>query len=225
MHHYTNLVRIKAIANAIHPLNTKIVFVGGAVVSLYADKIAFNARPTDDVDIVIEVLDYSAYSRFEDQLRQVGFQNDIYSGVICRYKIQGITVDILPTKSNSTMLANRWHEEGFNNAIEYPLQDANTIFILNPAFFVASKFAAFNDRGNNDGRTSKDFEDIVFVFQNRERIWLELDQSDPSVKLYLQEQFKTLSKNPYLREWIECHLDRNNEKMAHLIIQEIGARG
>ncbi|MBK7790340.1 MAG: hypothetical protein IPJ54_17570 [Saprospiraceae bacterium] len=111
MHHYTNLVRIKAIANAIHPLNTKIVFVGGAVVSLYADKIAFNARPTDDVDNVIEVLDYSAYSRFEDQLRQVGFQNDIYSGVICRYKIQGITVDILPTKSNSTMLANRWHEE------------------------------------------------------------------------------------------------------------------
>lgn len=88
MHHYTNLVRIKAVANAINPLNKKIVFVGVAAVSLYADNISLNVRPTEDVDVIVEVLDYTEFSQFEDKLRQIGFQNDILSGIICRYTIE-----------------------------------------------------------------------------------------------------------------------------------------
>lgn len=221
MHHYTNLVRIKAVANAINPLNKKIVFVGGAAVSLYADNISLNVRPTEDVDVIVEVLDYTEFSQFEDKLRQIGFQNDILSGIICRYTIEGITVDILPVKSNATMHANPWHEEGFNNAIEYKLMDANSIFILSPGYFLASKFSAFNDRGNNDGRTSKDFEDVVFILQNRKNIWNELNEADPKVKIYLQKQFQRLFQNPYLREWVECHLDRNLENSASWMLQKM----
>ena len=118
------------------------------------------------------------------------------------------------------MHANPWHEEGFNNAIEYKLMDANSIFILSPGYFLASKFSAFNDRGNNDGRTSKDFEDVVFILQNRKNIWNELNEADPKVKIYLQEQFQRLFQNPYLREWVECHLDRNLENSASWMLQK-----
>jgi len=34
------------------------VFVGGATISLYADKPVMEIRPTDDIDVIIEVLNY-----------------------------------------------------------------------------------------------------------------------------------------------------------------------
>jgi len=39
-------------------LHEDVVFVGGATVSLYADLKATESRPTDDVDIIIELASY-----------------------------------------------------------------------------------------------------------------------------------------------------------------------
>lgn len=36
--HYTNIVRLKAISNALELLNEEVVFVGGAILALYVDK-------------------------------------------------------------------------------------------------------------------------------------------------------------------------------------------
>ena len=58
MNHQTNIVRIKAVANALRKLNEKVVFVGGATISLYPDRAVFEVRPTDDVDVIIEILNY-----------------------------------------------------------------------------------------------------------------------------------------------------------------------
>lgn len=45
---YKNIVRLKAVAKALAFLETKVVFVGGAVASLYADDPARGeVRPTD----------------------------------------------------------------------------------------------------------------------------------------------------------------------------------
>lgn len=54
---------------------------------------------------------------------------------------------------------------------------------------------AFRNRGGGDGRWSSDFEDIVYVLNNRTRIWKELFESDEIVKHYLKEQFKALHVN------------------------------
>jgi hypothetical protein len=40
-----------------------VVFVGGATVSLYADRIAAEVRPTDDIDILLETLRANRYIR------------------------------------------------------------------------------------------------------------------------------------------------------------------
>lgn len=55
MSHQANITRIKAVSNALGSLKDQVVFVGGATVSLYADRAAAEARPTDDVDIVVEI--------------------------------------------------------------------------------------------------------------------------------------------------------------------------
>ena len=56
MSHHTNIVRIKAVANALNELKEKVVFVGGATISLYPDSPVLEVRPTDDIDVIIEIL-------------------------------------------------------------------------------------------------------------------------------------------------------------------------
>lgn len=81
----TNIIRIKAVANILNQLNEEFVFVGGATVSLYGDVCKAEARPTDDVDVIIELASYTGYAQLDENLRKLGFENDIESGVLCRY--------------------------------------------------------------------------------------------------------------------------------------------
>jgi hypothetical protein len=106
--YHTNIVRIKAVANALGSLIKKIVFVGGATISLYLDRPVFEIRPTDDVDVIIEILNYQDRTSLEQRLLEIGFSPDIESGVVCRYNIQGIIVDIMPTNDPSIGFNNIW---------------------------------------------------------------------------------------------------------------------
>jgi len=71
---HENLVRIKAVANILKGLDQPYVFVGGATVSLYSTQkaLAESIRPTDDVDVVIELASYADHSKMEERLRKQG---------------------------------------------------------------------------------------------------------------------------------------------------------
>jgi len=97
MSHRENITRIKAVYFALEELASEVVFVGGATVSLYSTRPEAETRPIDDVDIVVEIFHYKEYAAIEEKLRNKGFANDATSGVICRYTIHGITVDVMPT--------------------------------------------------------------------------------------------------------------------------------
>jgi predicted nucleotidyltransferase len=133
---------------------------------------AEQVRPTTDVDMVVEIATYAEYAELEEHLRKLGFRNDVSSGVICRYTVDGLTVDILPTGKNVLGFHNRWYVEGFRDSMAYDIGDQETIRIFSPPYFLASKIDAFNDRGHNDGRSSSDFEDIVYILNNRPAIWM-----------------------------------------------------
>ena len=197
MNHHQNIVRIKAVHNSLADLKDKVVFVGGATISLYADRQTLDVRPTNDVDVIIEILNYIEGTKLEEKLRAFGFENDKESEIICRYKIQGIIVDIMPTTSESLGFSNRWYPEGFKNAIDYEIDDRNTVKILASPYFIAVKLEAFNDRGRGDGRTSQDFEDIVFILENRQTIWEELNSVEGEIRTYLIDEFKKLKENNF----------------------------
>jgi hypothetical protein len=145
MSHLLNIVRIKAVANALSALNVKIVFVGGATISLYPDRPVFEVRPTDDIDVIVELLSYLDRTKMEERLRAIGFIQDVESGIVCRYKIQGIVVDIMPTGDDSIGFSNRWYPDGFENSVVYAIDKGNSINILSPRYFIATKLEAFND--------------------------------------------------------------------------------
>jgi len=112
MNHQNNIYRIKTVYEALDELQNTVVFVGGATVSFYADQQTFEVRETDDVDVIIEILNYAAHANLEEQLREKGFANDIMSKVRCRYKVKGITVDIMPTTDIAMGFENLWYELG-----------------------------------------------------------------------------------------------------------------
>lgn len=160
MSHHTNIVRIKSVSNLLGDLKDKVVFVGGTTLSLYSSRRTFEVGPTDDVDVIIEILNYAQRVELEDKIRSLGFANDVASGVICRWQIEKITVDIMPTEDTSMGFGNKWYPEGYKKAIDYTIDDRCTVRILDSPYFLATKFEAFKARGNYDGRTSHDFEDI-----------------------------------------------------------------
>lgn len=221
MSYHLNITRIKAVHHALEELAPQVVFVGGATVALYAERPYTDARATDDVDILVELVNYQGYADVEEQLRKKGFENDIESGVICRYKVQGITVDIMPTSDAALGFTNKWYPEAFANAQKKLIDEMVTVNIFQPVYFLATKLEAFKDRGGNDGRTSTDFEDIVFILNKRNSVWQELQLSTEKVKEYLKTSFKEWLNEKYIEEWISCHLDFDEQRRVDFIIHSL----
>ena len=55
MNNHLNITRIKSVYHALNDLRERVVFVGGAVVSLYIDSKTVEIRPTDHIDVVVEI--------------------------------------------------------------------------------------------------------------------------------------------------------------------------
>lgn len=208
MNMHINIVRIKAVAQVLSSLEEEFVFVGGATVALYIDNpdLADEVRPTDDIDVIVEIATYSGYAALEERLRAIGFVNDVESGVLCRYKIQGIIVDIMPTDENAIGFSNRWYPGGFKNAIKLTLDKWTTVKIFSLPYFVASKWEAYKNRGGNNYRTSKDFEDLVYVFENVESFEDKFKDAPNDLLAYLKSEFQPIVNTSVFKEGLYAHM-------------------
>src|ERR1035441_8159091 len=199
MSHHINVVRIKGVYNALDLLKDEVVFVGGATVSLYADNpLQADVRPTMDIDVLVEILTYGGYAKVQEMLAGLGFHVDQESKIICRYKYQGLIVDIMPIDEGVLGFSNKWYKGGYATRMGYDLDERTRINIFSPPYFIASKLEAFISRGKNDGRQSRDFEDIVFVLDNRKNIWEEMNSADEILREYLIKQFTLLLEKPHI---------------------------
>jgi hypothetical protein len=107
-----NVLMLELVAQRLgSDLCSKFAFVGGAVVGLLiTDPANPPIRATRDVDIVAEVLALSGYRRIEKALRERGFTQDMRADApICRWQVDGITVDVMPTIEEVLGFANRWY--------------------------------------------------------------------------------------------------------------------
>jgi hypothetical protein len=220
MSHQENISRIRAVNNALASLKESVVFVGGATVSLYAERPTEDVRPTEDIDVIIELWAYKDYSAIDERLRNLGFVNDQESGVICRYTINGIIVDVMPTSKETLGFSNRWYPSGFANSIVHDIGEGK-IRIFKPSYFIASKIEAFKSRGSNDGRTSTDFEDIIFVLENNSSIWEEMKNAEIELKQYLKSSFQILINNQHFEEWVDAHAGYSVNSATQYILERL----
>lgn len=114
----------------------------------------------------------------------------------------------MPTDDPSIGFSNKWYPAGFEHAVTHRFEEGGPVRILAAPYFIATKLEAFKSRGKNDGRSSHDFEDIVFVLENRKQVWKEFENCDQAIKEYLKSEFSILLNIPYISEWIDCHVER-----------------
>jgi hypothetical protein len=89
-----NIELLELAESTLGELVDQVVFVGGATVGLWiSDPAAPPMRPTDDVDVVVEVISRSEFYDFEASLRGAGFREDQESGVICRWRHRDTRAD------------------------------------------------------------------------------------------------------------------------------------
>lgn len=127
----------------------------------------------------------------------------------------------MPTNDPTIGFSNKWYPEGYKNAIWHTLDDRSAIRILSAPYFLATKLEAFKSRGNSDGRMSHDFEDIVYILENRQEIWQEIRLTPVALKAYLRSEFRHLLSNTHIMEWIECHIERGVATAAYDIHQNL----
>lgn len=221
MSYHQNIVRLRAVYRALEEMDPEVIFIGGATTSLYVDQPASEIRPTDDVDILVEIFNYKSYDEVLTKLRKKGFTHDQEGRVICRMHVQGIIVDVIPIGQNVLGFTNRWYQEGVKNTILYKLDEDVYIRVFSVPYFLASKIEAFKNRGNNDGRLSTDFEDIVYLMANRTTIWNELNETKEELRFFLQENFASWMSRSYLEEWVASHLGYYEYTKTPVILDEI----
>ena len=203
-----NLGVVAIIAEGLKELNKRVVFVGGAVVSLYTDDPAADEiRPTADVDFTVNIANLqniSVWEEFTQELKKLGFSPDPFGHAICSYRYKDIPVYIMAPEDGPFGPSNRWYKKGFNDVQEVKVKD-QTVNILSAPYYIATKFEAFNDRGK-DFRTSHDMEDIVYILDNRTTIAEEIIDAEDEVKDFIISELNILKSKGILEEVLTSHI-------------------
>lgn len=201
----------KKIALALGELNEYVVYVGGAVVSLYIDDpSAEDVRPTKDIDISLEIATLGELEALRKKLIQKGFFQSHEDDVVCRFHYSDIKVDVMATKTIGWAPGNPWFQAGFDKSQNINL-DGIEIKVLPFPYFLASKLSAFYDRGGKDPRTSHDFEDIVYILNHTSNTDDLIFGSDKKVQLYLKEAFLKILDDTILQEAVIGNLYYENQ--------------
>lgn len=182
------------IAEALGDLNKEVVYVGGAMVSLYIDDpAAEDIRPTKDIDLTFQLATFAKLEQLRETLISKGFTQNAEDTVNCRFRYEDVKVDVMSTKNIGWAPSNPWFAKGFEKAISITLDDV-TIKVLPLPYFLATKMEAFLDRGIKDIYASHDLEDITYLFNYTSDIDRQILKANNEVKEYLMEKNKVLTK-------------------------------
>lgn len=202
-----NLALVAQVAKGLQELRDKMVFIGGAVISLYTDDpAAEEIRPTADIDLTINLANYNEWAQMQERLAVLGFYPDPQGQSICSYKFQDIAIDIMPADDSSIGVSNIWYKPGFKYLQQVILEDGTSINVLPPPYFLATKLEAFKDRGKNDFYGSHDFEDIIYLIDNRKSIVDEILESDVDVRQYIRQELLKIQNHKQANEILAMHI-------------------
>lgn len=200
-----NLHTVGKVAKGLKNLKDEMIFVGGAVISLYTDDVAAEEiRPTYDVDLAVHLLNYGEWVDLQEKLADLSFYPNPEGHAICNYLYNGIEIDIMPAEDSPIGPSNKWYAIGMKDLWQMEIEDV-TINILSAPCYLATKFEAFNSRGS-DYRTSHDFEDIIYVLDNRKSIVEEIKNTDPTIHDFLAEEFRKINSNNSSEEIYSAHI-------------------
>lgn len=211
------IAAMRAVADRLDGLGLEYAFLGGSVVGLLLDHPSLSpVRVTDDVDVVIEIVSQPRYARIEEKLRSLGFDHDTRDGAPrCRWRLGSLTVDIMPADGDFLGLNTVWFRESLA-AVTWHTVPGGRLRVVSAAGFLATKHAAFLDRGNGDYYASHDLEDMIAVVDGRDGIVSDVSPSDPALRAYISSAIATLLSAEDFIEALPGHLPADTASQRRL---------
>jgi predicted nucleotidyltransferase len=223
-----NLGALRAVADRLDQLGIDYAFVGGAIVNLLLDDPTFApVRPTDDMDVILGMVTGQRYSVVEERLRKIGFSPDSREGAHrCRWTLGKLTIDIMPVDGDHLGLKTAWFAEALASASIKEIAHTQ-VKLVSPATFLATKFAAFADRGEGDYHGSHDLEDLIAVIDGRENIVAEVNAVPAALRDYLRSSVVGLLADPRFDEALSGFLppDRASQQRLPMLRRKLRAIG
>jgi predicted nucleotidyltransferase len=201
-----NLKVVEKVAISLEELNKDVIYVGGAVVSLYVtDEGAEQPRPTKDIDISVQISTYSQMDELREKLAKKKIYPASSENVMYRYSYEDILIDFIPFEETPLGPTNSWLKPGFEKAYLVAIGEVE-IKILPVSLFLATKWEAFKSRGN-DPRTSHDFEDLIYIIDNNKEVVEDVRNANKDVQDFLREMSQEILNHSSRNEIIECHIN------------------
>jgi hypothetical protein len=214
-------------AEALGELKDEVVFVGGAVVDLFiTDPAAPHPRFTNDVDVVVEVATYSAWTKMGDRLRALGFREDRREGApLCRWLIDDLVLDAMPALERVLGFTNRWYRQARKQSEERELREGIRIRAVTAPLFVATKVEAFRSRGRGDFVASHDLEDIIAVVDGRPALADEVKRAPAQIRRFLAGTIKRWLEDPDFLAAMPGHLpgDVASQARTSVVLERLRA--
>ena len=223
--HSIHTAMIQQVAERLGPLRPKVVFLGGSATGFHiTDKAEPEIRATKDVDIIVEVTSIVGYHKLEITLRELGFfQKMQEDDPICRWYIDDVMVDVMPTDENILGFSNRWYLPAIKNSVTIELEPNLEIQIVTAPYFIGTKLEAFFGRGRGDYLTSHDMEDIIILINGRVEILEDIKNSEPDLKNFIINSLQGFLEDELFLEALPGHLlpDRASQGRRSVILERI----
>lgn len=213
-----NLRLVEAVAARLGDLRDRVVFLGGAATGLLlTDPGAAPIRPTKDVDVIVEVGSWGEYRALEKELLALGFTPDRSEGApLCRWVIEGMLLDVMPTEPSLLGFSNLWYPEALQAALPYRLPGGLEIRAVSSPYFLATKLEAFLGRGADDFLGSHDLEDAIALLDGRPELVEEVRASNPGLQHYLAEVLGGFLGNHRFLNAVQGNLPPDQASQARL---------
>jgi predicted nucleotidyltransferase len=186
-----NLALLRTVALRLGPLRERVVFLGGATIALLiTDADGIDIRATNDVDVIVEVSSYFDYQHtLRNELLNAGFREDTSEGApTCRWLVDGVKVDVMPTDAKALGFSNSWYPEAIRHAEPFKLPGDIEIRLITSPYLLATKLEAFRGRGDGDFAGSTDIEDIILIIHGRPSVLEEVRHADATLRNYLAQE-------------------------------------
>lgn len=217
-----NVALVELAVKKLGNLADQLVLVGGCASGLLiTDTARPPVRTTYDVDLIVEIATLVNYYALAEQLKRIGFREN--NEVICRWELDGLIIDVMPTDEKILGFSNKWYPEVVAEAKRITLPSSREINLISSPLFIATKLEAFYTRGNGDYGQSHDIEDIVNVVDGRQELPYEIKQSGESVKRYLTDEIDYLLATADFIDKLPWHLhgDKNSQSRVPYVISQL----
>jgi hypothetical protein len=136
--------------------------------------------------------------------------------MICRWRHpeRGIVLDAVPIREDLAGFSGQWLSAAVRDPAHVRLPSGLAIRAVRPPWLIATKLEAFQDRGQSDCLTSRDFEDIITLVDGREELLRELRELPAEAQQYVREETAAILALPSFPYGVEGALPAGEAQRA-----------